>query len=458
MEIKLIATDIDGTLINNAKEISKETKEYLNQFVEEGGKVILSTGRAYFSAKRIAEKLNIYDIVVAYNGAMIVDSKNDEVLYHLPVEEEITKELISIAREYSTHLNLYQNDEWFVENSKGIHSIEYGKNCGKNAIEKNFDDFKNYEMTKLLYIAEPSELKKTELEIRKRLGKKVHITYSKPTFLEILNKNINKGEGVKKVLSHYKISKKNAISFGDELNDLEMLQLTKYGVVMGNANPELKKMLIHETFTNEEDGLIKFIKEIIPAVAKNSIFSEISKIRTHRSFEQEKIEIKELKKMIEGARLASSTKNAQELRYIIINEKNVRAKIFENTKWAGSILWNPEKEEAPGAYILICSKKKSEILRNYLYFDMGLATQNILLVASEEGYNGCILGSYNKKEIEKITNLNEEYESHILIALGKSRDEVKIVPGKEGKTSYYRKENTNYVPKLLIEDLILDIK
>ncbi|MGL4688346.1 MAG: nitroreductase family protein, partial [Fusobacteriaceae bacterium] len=133
-------------------------------------------------------------------------------------------------------------------------------------------------------------------------------------------------------------------------------------------------------------------------------------------------------------------------------------KIFENTKWAGSISWNPEKEEAPGAYILICSKKKSEIQRNYLYFDMGLATQNILLVASEEGYNGCILGSYNKKEIEKITNLSEEYESHMLIALGKSRDEVKIVPGKEGKISYYRKENTNYVPKLLIEDLILDIK
>ncbi|MGL5123594.1 MAG: Cof-type HAD-IIB family hydrolase [Fusobacteriaceae bacterium] len=458
MEIKVIATDIDGTLVNSAKEISKETKEYLNLFVKKGGKVILSTGRTYFSAKKIVENLNIYDIVVAYNGAMIVNSKNDEILYHLPLDGEIIKELINISRKYNIHLNLYQNDKWFVENLKNIYSIEYSKNCGKDAIEKNFDNFETYEMTKALYIGEPSDLKKIELEIKKRLGKKVHITYSKPTFLEVLNKDVNKGEGLKKVLLHYNISEKNAISFGDELNDLEMLQLTKYGVVMGNANPELKKMLIHETFTNEEDGLIKFIKEISPLIIKNSIFSEISKIRTHRSFEKEEIQIKKLKRMIEGARLASSAKNAQELRYVIINNKEIRSKIFTNINWAGSISWNPEEEEAPGGYILICSKKKLEILKNYLYFDMGLATQNILLVASEEGYNGCILGNYNKKEIEKIINLNENYESHILIALGKSKDQVKLVPGKEGKTIYYRKENINYVPKLLIENLILDIK
>lgn len=458
MEIKLIATDIDGTLLNNKKEISEETKFFLNQFEKEGGKVILSTGRAYFSTKKIAEKLNIYDIVITYNGAMIVNTKNDEILYHMPVEEKITKQLIDISKSYNVHLNLYQNDEWFVENSSTDSSKEYRKLCGKEAIEKDFKSFESYEMTKVLYIAEPQELKKIEFEIREKLGEEVHITYSKPTFLEILNKNINKGEGVKKVLKYYNISKDNAISFGDELNDLEMLSLTKYGVTMENANPELKKMIIHETFSNEEDGVMKFMREINPKIEKNSILAKICKIRSHRSFAQEEISIEKLKKMIEGAKLASSAKNSQELRYIIINNKNIRGKIFEKIKWAGAISWNPQKEEAPSAYILICSKKNSEIFKNYLYFDMGIATQNILLIANEKGYSGCILGNYNKKEIEEIVNLKEEYESHMLIALGKSIDEVKIVPGRESKLTYYRKDNINYVPKLAIDDLILDIK
>lgn len=177
--------------------------------------------------------------------------------------------------------------------------------------------------------------------------------------------------------------------------------------------------------------------------------------RSHRSFYQVEISKEELELMVEGARMGASTKNSQELRFAIISEKSLRERIFSNTKWAGMLSWNPVSEEAPTAYILICTKRELSLPEMYTGMDVGIGAQNISLIAKSMGYGSCMIGAYNKKEVEEIVGLDKGYKSHLLIGLGKPRDSVTIVDSKDGNTNYYREGDSHFVPKISLKDIIL---
>ena len=259
MKIKLIATDLDGTLLRNDKTISERTKKILKNYMEKDGKLVLSTGRAYFGTEWVADELGVKGIVITYNGARIYDREREEMIYHAPLEEDIVKKVIEISHLNKIHLNLYQGDDWFVECRDTQESQYYTKACGKEPVEKSFYDFDNYFMTKALFIGEKEVLEELKEELRKKLGDKVHLTYSHSTYLEVLNREVNKGAALKRVAEYYGIDREKIAAFGDEMNDREMLEYAHYGVAMKNANPELKKYAKFETLTNEEDGVAEFI-------------------------------------------------------------------------------------------------------------------------------------------------------------------------------------------------------
>ncbi|MGL5100218.1 MAG: HAD family hydrolase, partial [Fusobacteriaceae bacterium] len=154
MKIKLIATDLDGTLLRNDKTISEKTKKILKNYMEKEGKLVLSTGRPYFGTEWVAEELGIKGIIITYNGARIYDREKDKEIYHAPLEEEIVKKIIEISHLKKIHLNLYQGEDWFVESRDSQESEYYAKACGKEPVEKSFYNFENYLMTKALFIGE----------------------------------------------------------------------------------------------------------------------------------------------------------------------------------------------------------------------------------------------------------------------------------------------------------------
>lgn len=178
--------------------------------------------------------------------------------------------------------------------------------------------------------------------------------------------------------------------------------------------------------------------------------------RTHRSFTKKTLNKIELEELIEATRYGASARNSQLLRYIIINNKDICDKIFPHLAFAGAISWNPTINEAPTSYILICADKSHIISENLLYFDMGIATQNILLTATKLGFAGCILVAYNKAKVEEIVNLKSSFSSYVLIALGEPQDTVTITEGKPDTLTYFRDEkNNHFVPKLPLKELII---
>jgi nitroreductase len=184
----------------------------------------------------------------------------------------------------------------------------------------------------------------------------------------------------------------------------------------------------------------------------------ITKCRSYRRFYEEiKIPTEDLKGLVSLARLTPSTSNSQALKYRLCNTPEETDKVYETLGWAGALPeWDgPEKGERPSAYIVILCDLS--LGKNKLYDD-GIAAQTMMLGAVEMGYGGCILGNVQRNRLAEVLGIDSAlYSIDLVLALGKPKEEVVIVPIKEdGDIRYYRDENqVHYVPKRGLEDLLV---
>lgn len=182
------------------------------------------------------------------------------------------------------------------------------------------------------------------------------------------------------------------------------------------------------------------------------------KSRSYRRFyENEHIDEGTLKELVDLTRLTPSTVNSQPLRFRIVCSPEENAKVFECLSWAGLLKdWDgPDEGERPSAYIVIlCDLSVGKDKR----FDDGIAAQTIMLGAAELGLGGCIFGSVKRDKLaESLSVDTEKYSIDLVLALGKTKENVIIVDIPEsGSTAYFRDENgVHYVPKHSVDTLIV---
>lgn len=184
----------------------------------------------------------------------------------------------------------------------------------------------------------------------------------------------------------------------------------------------------------------------------------VTSCRSYRRFDQDAaISYEELADMVDTARLAASASNAQALKFKILCTPQECAGIFPYVAWAGALKdWDgPVEGERPSAYIIILCDLS---LGRNKQWDDGITAQTIMLAAVEKGYGGCMIGSCQRTEIAQLLGLDpERYAVDLVLALGKPREKVVLVPiDKDGSTAYYRDENqVHYVPKRSLEDILL---
>jgi len=183
----------------------------------------------------------------------------------------------------------------------------------------------------------------------------------------------------------------------------------------------------------------------------------ILKTRCYRRFYQEvSIPIETLTGLVDLARLTSSAKNMQPLRYIVSANRQMNEKIFETLAWAGYLTdWKgPQEGERPSGYIIIL--RDNTITENN-YCDHGLATQSIMLGATEKGLGGCVIAAIDKPELSALLNLSENMEILLALVFGKPKETVILdVIEKNGNHQYWRDKNDNQrVPKRKLENIIL---
>lgn len=187
----------------------------------------------------------------------------------------------------------------------------------------------------------------------------------------------------------------------------------------------------------------------------------VKQARSHRGFRQDRrVTRQELEHLVECARFTPAARNDQVLKYYLAEKPETVAAIQPLTKWAGALaeLHLPRKGAEPVAYIVICLD--GSLAENPAPYqrDVGIVAQTMLLAAAEMGLNGCMIGSFAAGELREKLGLPEAIKPQLLLALGEGTDRIVITDvGEDGSTTYYRDaEDTHYVPKRTLEQLILN--
>ena len=184
----------------------------------------------------------------------------------------------------------------------------------------------------------------------------------------------------------------------------------------------------------------------------------VEKCRSYRRFyEEDRISRETMTELVDLARITASAANSQALKYRICSDTEENEKVFETIGWAGYLTdWiGPEKGERPSGYIVILcdlSLGKNKMMDN------GIVAQTMMLAAVEQGYGGCMIGNFKRSQLAEVLGIDtEKYSLDLVLALGRPKEEVKLVLVKEdGDIRYYRdEEQVHYVPKRSLEEVLL---
>lgn len=271
----LIALDLDGTLLTDSKEISERTKQIVLKAMDAGHIVVIATGRPHRASINYYHHLGLDTPMVNFNGALIhhpTDDKWDAL--HNPMPIRTAHKIIEACYDLNVHNILAEiKDDVYLDqyDEKIINIFQSTQNDPAFTIGSLKNELKQ-DPTSLLIHPKEENIQ----EIRDHLDKFhaeliEHRKWGAPwNIIEIVKKGMNKAVGLQKVSHYFDIPQERIIAFGDEDNDLEMIDYAGVGVAMGNAIDELKSIAKHVTNTNEEDGIGVFLEEYLNLQIKTS--------------------------------------------------------------------------------------------------------------------------------------------------------------------------------------------
>lgn len=272
MKYKMIAVDMDGTLLKDNKEVSDNNKEAIRKACDAGVKVVVCTGRIFTSAKAYAKIVGSMAPIIASNGAYIREKDKDEVVYEKKMEKEALLKIIKITKEAGVYPHIYTTNTVYTE--KLIFSSKNYATWNEALAEKDrviieiVEDLSEvvesgrYDFIKAVVMSD--DLEKLN-ELRKKIGEEVQIAImsSVPNNLEFTAYGTSKGNGVEILAKYYGISRDEVICIGDNENDISMIEYAGLGVAMENSSDEIKAIADYVTDSNEDDGVAKVIEKFI---------------------------------------------------------------------------------------------------------------------------------------------------------------------------------------------------
>ncbi len=265
MSIKLIAIDIDGTLVNNNREITPEVFEAVQKAKAAGVKIVIATGRPLLGVQNILEALNLLDAgdyVITYNGALVQATATGEAFIDEPLTYDDYLDIEMESRRLKTPLHSITMSTVYTHNRNiSKYTINEAYITGLPLKYRTAEEMAKHEIIKMMYIDDPDKLDATIAKLPQRFRERYTIVKSTPFYLEILNKNASKGLAVQHLAEKLGISYEETMAIGDEENDRSMLKAVGNPVVMANGNPELKKIAKYITKSNEDSGVAHAINE-----------------------------------------------------------------------------------------------------------------------------------------------------------------------------------------------------
>lgn len=295
--MKLIAIDMDGTLLNEKHQISSENSNAIRQAEEQGVEVVIATGRAYFDARSICEKAGLNPYIISYTGATI-HSKDGQSIYSMPMDKQDVKKIVRWLDENRFYYE--------VSTDTGI----YTPSIGKEILQLELDELKGtpaetrlvglerlmkamYGQFGMVFFNKHEEFMSRDEgfykilgcsfnEIKHQIGvkqfsgmKQLGMVSSADSNFELLNQYASKGNSLELLAAQLQIPFDQVMAIGDSPNDISMLERVKHSVAMGNAKEEIKAICKFVTHTNINNGVAHAIYNYaLPLVSNKTLLQE----------------------------------------------------------------------------------------------------------------------------------------------------------------------------------------
>jgi len=256
-DIKLVAIDLDDTMLCPDCHISERNRRALKRAQEQGITVTIATGRMFVSAQPFALELGISVPLITYQGAMIVMA-DGRVISHHPMDHKLSLQLLRFLRPFGQHINLYMGDDLYIEkDSPEARRYQAYTRTYLNVVPDLEEFLAGAAMgaTKFSLIAKPEEVQQVIAAVREEFGDAVQLTPSKPHFLEFGRPDLGKGVALKEMAQRLGIGREQVMAIGDSPNDLDMIEYAGWGIAMANADDCVKEKARWITASNEEDGV-----------------------------------------------------------------------------------------------------------------------------------------------------------------------------------------------------------
>ena len=262
---KVIATDLDGTLLNSDHQVDPFTVETVRRLQANGLDFIIATGRHYCDVAGIRDILGIRGYLITSNGAR-VHAPDDTMVYADDLPPSVVKRLVhpSVA---GTHgrviVNLFADKSWLIDrDAPELLRLHQDSGFGYQVTDLHQHDGDG--IAKALYIGEPADLAQVAENLEREFGDALYVTYSLPNCLEVMTSNVSKGRALQFVLNRLGVEASRCIAFGDNMNDIDLLETAGHPFMMNNANPDLIKRLpdVPRIGNNFEAGVAHHLRKL----------------------------------------------------------------------------------------------------------------------------------------------------------------------------------------------------
>jgi Cof subfamily protein (haloacid dehalogenase superfamily) len=261
----LIAIDLDGTLLKNDKTVSLRTKNALQKAMALGHKVCIATGRPYLSSLPYYQELKLTTPIVNFNGALVHHPHDKGFgVYHSPLDLPTAQEIIRTCEEFAAQNIMAEVlDDAYIRESDQVAEFILG---GKKSIRTgNLLEILRENPTSILVHPQAHNAEELRDALQKKHAEVIEQrSWGAPwNIIEIIRYGLHKAVGLQRIAAYFRIPPERIIAFGDEDNDMEMIQYAGHGVAMGNAIEKLKQIADHVTATNEEDGIAEYLEKVL---------------------------------------------------------------------------------------------------------------------------------------------------------------------------------------------------
>lgn len=262
MKYKLVACDIDDTLLNSKGEVTPRVKEAIVRAREQGVIVTVATGRGFKGSKRIIDEIGVDTLTINYGGAQITDARTSEIVSVQSVGQQLVVEAVELAHSLSLYIQVYDGDE-FVFEREGKWSDLYASFLGFKG--RAVDDITKHEWNtpKLLCIDEPERIRELLPLFGERFEGRLKVSTSKANYIELNDLNSDKGVALEKLIGMLGVKKEETIAVGDNLIDLPMIEYAGLGVCVASGTESVKAKADYVAPGCDEDAVAHVLEKFV---------------------------------------------------------------------------------------------------------------------------------------------------------------------------------------------------